>query len=712
NWLWKSGRLDLGWMHRPLHYLSVGAKLENAWTGDDEKTNLIAGFAMQNTTGKFGFGIDGRFDDFAAAESFSPILSATAFVEPLDGLRLSANVYDFENADIRLSAGFSFSKIGFGTQANPEQFDKSMYSLRFTENPYRTVVDKIFKPKEQKKYVRMELKGYFIEEPEVKKSKFNFNIPMPKIPFIGGGDEQRGRQLRKFIDEIDALTEDESVAGLIIDYKWVVAGMGKLADMRNALQRFHDSGKKIVVYSKFGLGNSSVFLLSMADEIYIHEQMGVDLKGIAVNMEFYRGLLDTLNIVPEVWRISPYKSAGDAFLNKKMSPEMHENLGQLVGSLYEQIVAGISEGKGWTIAETKEIIDAGPYELAEMAQEAGLITGTMYPDEFDEYVKKLDGDKTKIAKHGKTESEEEPYQYAWRDDIEKEKIAVIYAVGGIKPGKSQRGIGASTVMGDETIAKAIKQAREDKSVKAIVLRIDSGGGSALASDIIWREVLKTTETDSANVKPFIASMSDVAGSGGYYIACQADKIIAYPTTITGSIGVIGMRLNMSQLKERFGITTDGFHFGKNADFGAGHRLATEEENERILESINDIYDKFKERVVKGREQITDFDKLDEIALGRVWTGEDAIENGLIDEVGGYYDAIELAKAEGGIEGEVEIVEYPKRERKKGLEAKLGLGAEIENLPPELREIFELLEIIPVLESDRAQMIMPGKIEVK
>ena len=245
-----------------------------------------------------------------------------------------------------------------------------------------------------------------------------------------------------------------------------------------------------------------------------------------------------------------------------------------------------------------------------------------------------------------------------------------------------------------------------------MLRIDSGGGSALASDIIWREVLKTTETDSANVKPFIASMSDVAGSGGYYIACQADKIIAYPTTITGSIGVIGMRLNMSQLKERFGITTDGFKFGENADFGAGHRLATEEENERILESINDIYDKFKERVVKGREQITDFDKLDEIALGRVWTGEDAIENGLVDELGGYYDAIDLAKIEAGIDGDIEIVEFPKLEKKKGFFLSDGIGSEIENLPPELREIFELLEIIPVLESDRAQMIMPGKIEVK
>ena len=170
---------------------------------------------------------------------------------------------------------------------------------------------------------------------------------------------------------------------------------------------------------------------------------------------------------------------------------------------------------------------------------------------------------------------------------EKEKIAVIYAVGGIVPGKSQPSPSGSKVMGDKTISEAIKQAREDKSIKAIILRIDSGGGSALASDIMWSEVLKTTETDSTNIKPFIASMSSVAASGGYYIACQADSIIAYPSTITGSIGVIGLRLNFSELMERFGIHTDNIKLGEHADFATGSRLATHKENEQIMESIQE-----------------------------------------------------------------------------------------------------------------------------
>ena len=244
-----------------------------------------------------------------------------------------------------------------------------------------------------------------------------------------------------------------------------------------------------------------------------------------------------------------------------------------------------------------------------------------------------------------------------------------------------------------------------------MLRIDSGGGSALASDIMWREILKTTEEDTTNVKPLIASMSDVAASGGYYIACQADKIIAYPSTITGSIGVIGLQLNFSKLKEKYGITTDGIKFGANADFASSSRLKTDEENKQIQDSINDIYQKFIDRVIDGRPAFDENDTLEDIALGRIWTGTQGISNGLVDVTGGFNDAIDLAKAELGIVGEVEIVEYPKY-NKNGLGKMVKIGVSTTNLPKSITESLEALEIIKIIENDKVQMLIPYKITIK
>jgi len=700
---WKKGRYDLGWMHRPFPMLALGAHLQNAWSGYNDSLKLNTGVAFQNRTGRYGAGVD-----MSLTEGNSDLSSyLTAFIEPLEGVRL--NVYsEIGQTNYGISLSIFMPDMGVESHGNSSSFSSQTMVLRSTSNPYRSIFGEQSLKKKTKTYVRMKLEGLFIEEPEMKKPRFPINMDF-NIPFIGGATSY-GKQLKKFIDEMKAYTEDPDIDGMIIDLGNVRAGFSKMTEMRAAFQRFHDAGKEIIVYSKFGMGNSSTYLLSMADEIYVHEMAGVDLRGLAMEVTFYRGLLDTLSIVPEVWRVSPFKTAADPYLNDNMSEAMRDNYSQLLEGIYGEFVSGIAEGKEWDLDKTREVIDNGPYLLTSAAQEVGLITGTMYPDEFNEYVDDLnDGDV--VIQKVKTKPEIPGYQYAWRDDKVNDRIAVIYAVGGIVSGKSKRGPSGSTTMGDETIAKAIKQAREDKSVKAIVLRIDSGGGSALASDIMWREVLKTTETDTANIKPFIASMSDVAASGGYYIACQADTIIAYPSTITGSIGVTGMRLNLSQLKERFGIHVEGIKMGKHSDFGSSNRLATEEENEIILASVNDTYLKFKERVVKAREDLNDVDALDSLALGRVWTGVDAKKSGLIDELGGYYDAIELAKKAAGIVGDVDILELPAR--KPNAELKRLLGGDVRvNLAPNVLESLELNDLIPVLQGGEIQMIHPVQIDIK
>jgi protease-4 len=273
-------------------------------------------------------------------------------------------------------------------------------------------------------------------------------------------------------------------------------------------------------------------------------------------------------------------------------------------------------------------------------------------------------------------------------------------------------------MGDKTIMKAIKSAREDKSIKAIVLRIDSGGGSAVASDHMWSEVLKTTTTDTSNVKPFIASMSDVAASGGYYIACEADSILADEATITGSIGVIGLRLNFSQFKKNIGINQESLTFGENSNFMSSARLINDDEYERLQATIDDVYTRFKTRVIEGRHNLTEDDDLDDVALGRVFTGKRASELKLklVDKLGGLHEAIEVAKKSANIEGDVHIVEYPRKEKsKKAL--KIILGMELEQqitdlLPESIRSDWEYLRSMEGLMDENTLMILPYKIDIE
>ena len=404
-----------------------------------------------------------------------------------------------------------------------------------------------------------------------------------------------------------------------------------------------------------------------------------------------------------------------------MSDEMRENYGDLLDDWFDIFVQGIADGREWDKEFTQEVIDSGPYLLPQDAISAGLADSIMYPDQFDDYIDSLNDEKVQVTKWDDIDRSDF-YVHEWTRD-EKDKIAVIYAVGGIVSGKSNPGPSGSSIMGDETIVKSIKSAREDEDIKAIILRIDSGGGSALASDQMWREVKKTTEEDTTNIKPFIASMSDVAGSGGYYIACQADTIIASPATITGSIGVIGLRLNFSKLMKKIGINTEWIKKGEHSDFYTGGRLINDYELKKIQASIDDVYSKFKDRVRGGRENISTQDALDQVAMGRVFSGERAlgkkISLALVDTTGSFHDAIQIAQNAAGLEGkEIEIIEYPKpkdalSELFDKSESQINALEVIkDSLPEELSQHLEALNIIPVIMDDEIQMILPYHIIIK
>ena len=570
---------------------------------------------------------------------------------------------------------------------------------------------------EKLNYINLKLDGYFIEE-EPTVSPFDFIFDFNPLPF--GNSNKIGQQLKAWIDKVDLIAEDERIDGVIIELGNVQTGFAKRKEMYEALMRLKSNDKKILVYSEKGISNSDYYLISMADEIYTHRMASVDLRGFNMEIQFLRGLLDTVSIVPEVVRVSPYKTAMDPLLNRKMSDEMRENYSELVDDLYNVMVNDISRAKGWDNEKTLNVINNGPYFTSTKAVEKGLINDTMFPDDFEDYIKSLNDNKINIIDWDNYKSAGD-YVYAWGPN-KKPKIAVIYAVGGIISGKSNPGPGGSTMMGDETIMEAIKDAREDKEIDAIVLRVDSGGGSALASDMMWNEVYKTTVEDSSNIKPFIVSMSDIAASGGYYISCQADKILADETSITGSIGVVWGRLNFSELLKRIGINSDNIKQGNNADFGSGSHLLTQEERDRIQESIMDVYDIFKERVVSGRESIESKESLDEIALGRVWSGVKAKELGLVDLNGGLHDAIDVAKTSASIDlnQDIEIIEYPEVrsfnffnlfDNDKDNQTQIKILELKDIFPNELSSELEALDIIPVLMNDDIQFLMPYKIKM-
>ena len=710
--LWAENTFQIGSMYRPFNVLSFGHNLtvsENLDYIHSYRAGLsVRPFFKHHLTIGSDMILKNNGNE-KVTETIIPFIS----IQPLNGVQLSLSTYLDEKSKqvIDINLGLNFGHGGVYSTSRDNQ-----NGIGFTT--YEQQEKSIFKVqnKDHENYVRIKLEGNFIEEKPGRGFAFNF---MSIIPF--SNPQKRGTQLRTWLDQINELTDSENIDGIIIDMGLVSAGFAKRNAMRRALQAFKNSGKKIIVFAEYGISNMNYFLISMADEIYLPQMTGIELKGLGVNVSFYRGLLDTLSIVPEVFRVNydgkSYKTAGDSFLNRKMSDEMRENYSELFDDLYTIFVNGISEGRGWNPEETKEIINKGPYIITQDAIDAGLVTSTMYPAEFEEYVNSLNDEKITITKWANIDRSDDLI-HEWVPKIN-EKIAVIYAVGGIQSGRSNPGPGGSTIMGDKTIMEAIKSAREDDEIKAIILRIDSGGGSALASDHMWSEIIKTTKTDTSNIKPFIASMSDVAASGGYYIACEADSILADEATITGSIGVIGLRMNFSQLKKRIGINEERLSFGKNSNFMSPGRLITDEEYKRLQASIDNVYNLFKTRVIKGRDNLTETDDLDDVALGRVFSGKRASELSLtlVDKLGGIHEAIEVAKNSAGIKGDVEVIEYP-RKTKAGLhELKEQFGGNLEqqitNLFPEtLRSDWEYLRSIEGLMDENTLMILPYKIEVE
>ncbi len=535
---------------------------------------------------------------------------------------------------------------------------------------------------------------------------FNFEFP---------GFENMGRiGLNKILKNLKKAASDDKVKGIYLDLNSVASGMAALDEVRNALIEFKESGKWIVSYSE-GYTLSSYYLASVSDEIYIYPEGDLDFRGMRTEIMFLKGMLDKLDIEPQIIRgpDNKYKSAVEPLIYDEMSEASREQIQKLIDSAWDHMKAGISESRNVSISELDKIADNFLIRGASDAVKYGLADKTMYKDELLELLRtKLEIEEDdeinlvglkKYFNTPEVKGAEELKKAVLSGD--KNKIAVVYAIGAIESGN-----GDNETIGSERISKAIREARLDTTVKAIVLRVNSPGGSALASDVIWREtVLAKAE------KPLIVSMGDVAASGGYYIACAADRILAMPNTITGSIGVFGVLPNMQGFfNNKLGITFDGVKTNDYADMMTVTRPLSDDEMDIIEESVTKIYDDFIEKVANGRGMSPI--KVEEVARGRVWTGTDALSNGLVDQLGGLEDAIAVAAEMAEIE-DYKLKGYPEmkdpfEELMKEISGQAQTWAASVFIGNDMRTLNRFQTIQRVQEMEGIQMVMPYQLEIQ
>ena len=534
-----------------------------------------------------------------------------------------------------------------------------------------------------------------------------------------------GSDLRKTIARLDRAADDKPVAGVVLQIETLM-GRGKLHELKRAVKRLQAAGKK--VYAELESAQGPQYQLAAAcNEIIMPESGIVVVTGVRTEVGFYKNLLAKLGIEADMIHIGEAKGAAEPFTRESLSEPVRENLTKMVEDLYDQTITTIAADRQLPVEQVKKAVDRGLL-TAEDALEAGLIDRVAYPDEFraqlkSEYKadqlayvvnyakKKIDTDFS--GPMGMMKLFQAMLGGSKKSGSGGPKVALVYAVGPIMSGKSQSDPFGGQIMGSQTIVKALNDAGDDDTVKAIVLRVDSPGGSALASDLIWRATQRIE-------KPIIASMGDIAGSGGYYISMGADRILAEPGTLTGSIGVVGGKFNMSGLYEKIGMTTETISRGANGGLFSSLDKFSDSERAVIKDMMESVYEQFTTKAAQGRGM--DLEKLKSLAGGKVYTGRVAKRLGLVDELGDLKDAIHAAKTMAGLgaDDKVTIKVLPKVQNP--FEVLLGgtneaereahLALPVVGLAPELKPLLRHAWHLKQVLREPGALIMPYVIDVQ
>ena len=699
---------NLGFQFRPNSFFSVGAAALNINSPHIKSINLNAnettlnsslnvagnkikpryniGIAIKPLTERFTYSVDASFftDNFT---DYADSLDWTfrADFEAWEGLNLSME-YKPQAEFIGGGITVSFPHFQFQTNSNVHNSGEGVGSSHIFHLSYEKMKTLPFLYKDR--YIFASLDGPIVEEEAPWTPLGRMNYP----------------SLYRIVKAIHRLQEDDNVRGLVLKLGGLDCGFAIIQEIREALINFRLSGKDLIIYSE-SFGNKEYYLATAANAIYLSPSGYLGLTGLSYQVLFMKGAYDKLGINAEMEHIGKYKNSSDYVTREGMSSAQLEAETALLESFYDDFSTNIAYDRGIEHDSIDAVIDRGPF-TSNNAYLENLVDSLIYPDELEAIVKKRAGDDVELVENGRYWRFRD-YKYGWGEPFIK-RIAIIYATGTIITGESTESLFSGKMMGAETISRSIKEAREDPFVKAIILRIDSPGGDGIASDLIWREVKLTTTGEDA--KPFIVSMGDVAASGGYYIACMADTIVADPGTITGSIGVISGKYDLSGLYEKIGLKPQIIKRGKRADFFTSARPWTEEEREHHRKLTQDFYDDFVSRVAEGRNMSVD--KVEEVAQGRVWTGDQAWELGLVDEIGSLYKAIQIAMGMAGVmPGERAAFRFFPKQRWIGIDGFVDTFIE-SRMDPESLKLIQAMNRTTKMYNGRILYLMPYEPEIK
>ncbi len=608
---------DLGTMWRPARWLSLGATwqdLGRSWG------YLSAGAALRPFGSRVTLTADVQTTRLGSADPgfLEPVVGLE--LEPLDGVAIAARLKPTEmSAAAGVMLGFGQFGIG-GTGTKVGDICQAGAVLRAGHEFRRSLLPR------RRRFVEVELSGSVADRE-------------PGFSLLGSRPSRTTWQL---LELFERCREDGAVAGLLLKLERFSAGFGQLTELRRALVDLRAAGKQVLVYAPH-LGVGGYYLASAADLVVGHPLGELYVPGLSLQAVLLKGGLDKLGLEVDYQRHGKFKSAVEALAADSVSEPNREQLEAYLDAVFEEFVERASAGRGMSRDSFAGLVDRGFY-LAHEAREVGLLDTFCYADELDEL---LSGEVAGFRKVTEAEYRGRVgYRYEWRG---LPFVAVIYACGEIATGESRTDfLTGGMTLGAKTLARAVRAAREDDRVKAIVLRVDSPGGDGFASDLIWRE-LELVE------KPLAVSMGSVAGSGGYYIACNADRVFAGPATLTGSIGVFSMKFVTAGLYEKLGIRRETFKRGERADAMSDARAFTAEEDSVLQAQVDWFYRQFVDKVAEGRG--LGFEAVDSVGQGRIWAGSDAYRIGLVDSLGGLLDAVAWAKAEAGLE-ECDYVFFP------------------------------------------------------
>jgi protease-4 len=521
--------------------------------------------------------------------------------------------------------------------------------------------------------------------------------PFVSIGFPGAGPREMG--LKEIKEAIRHAKSDDNIKGIFLQPKFFMAGISTIEELREELADFKSSGKFILSYAEY-YTERAYYLASVSDEMYITPGYGMlEFNGLSAEYAFFKEMFEKVGIEPQIFRVGDYKSAVEPLIRTDLSDENKEQIMAYVNSIYDHMLKGIADSREMTIDQVRSISYSMLARNTEEAVNLGLLDGEKYYNEFTTILKEklsAEDDDVNLVTYRKYNKSYSNSKYS------KDRIAVIIGEGSIITGKAE-----NKMIGSDSYAQLLKKARENDKIKAVVVRINSGGGSPLASDIIWKEIKLTSEK-----KPVVASIADVAASGGYYIVMACDKVYALPTSITGSIGIFGVLFNAEELlQEKLGITFDHISTGEFSNMYTITRPLNTFEKEILQKDIERAYDIFTRKAAEDRNM--SIDELLSIASGRVYSGYEALENGLIDEFGTLEDAIKAA-AELAEVDDYSVSYYPRQKTIiEQIMSDLGADIQARYMKMKLGELYPYFEQIKELNTLKGiQARMPFDIELK